>query len=370
MLVLKFSAVRLRSSQIYSATIAKVALALLLSACGQSASSPAGDPAAASGVGGVGMAATGFGGASSSLGLGGVAASSGGSAVMAGLSGGSSAMPTSGGGQPGMGGARANGGQANVPVALKGFVYKEDPWPLSSADPTLLADKLSALHVDWFYTWGRLRPAAVPISLPFAPMIWGHQARNAEVLDHALSQLQQPGLDDALLGFNEPDRPDQANFTVEEALLRWPDLMATGRRLGSPATAENALTGTWFPAFMQGIRDKGLRVDFIAVHRYASPNPQSFLDYLDAVHALYQLPIWITEFAVADWNATATTPNKYSVADVEAFLRTIVPEFRKRPFVERFSWKTRHTTDVNMGTSALFNEDGSLTEVGAVYAGL
>jgi hypothetical protein len=38
-----------------------------------------------------------------------------------------------------------------------------------------------------------------------------------------------------LLVFNEPDRPDQANMTVVEALNLWPQLMATlpFSRLGS-----------------------------------------------------------------------------------------------------------------------------------------
>jgi hypothetical protein len=38
-----------------------------------------------------------------------------------------------------------------------------------------------------------------------------------------------------------------------------------------------------------------------------------------------------------------------------------------RPFVERYTWKTRDTSDTKMGTSALFTVDGALTELGQLY---
>ena len=40
-----------------------------------------------------------------------------------------------------------------------------------------------------------------------------------------------------LLGFNEPDRSDQSNMTVEEAIALWPQLVQKSNRLGSPAVA-------------------------------------------------------------------------------------------------------------------------------------
>ena len=39
-----------------------------------------------------------------------------------------------------------------------------------------------------------------------------------------------------------------------------------------------------------------------------------------------------------------------------------------RSYVERYSWKTRSTSDAALGTSALFNDDGSLTELGLIYS--
>jgi len=41
-----------------------------------------------------------------------------------------------------------------------------------------------------------------------------------------------------------------------------------------------------------------------------------------------------------------------------------------REHVERYTWKTRSTSDSKMGTSALFNDDGTLTALGIIYAAL
>ena len=48
---------------------------------------------------------------------------------------------------------------------------------------------------------------------------------------------------------------------------------------------------------MSKIKDNNYRVDFIAIHWYAPPNADSFLKLIDDLYNMYQLPIWITEFA-------------------------------------------------------------------------
>jgi hypothetical protein len=46
------------------------------------------------------------------------------------------------------------------------------------------------------------------------------------------------------------------------------------------------------------------------------------------------------------------------------------PELQKRPWLLRFAWKTRNVNDNQMWFSALFNDDGSLTSTGQLYASL
>ncbi|KAK9844328.1 hypothetical protein WJX74_000854 [Apatococcus lobatus] len=87
--------------------------------------------------------------------------------------------------------------------------------------------------VSWFYAWSG-SPADQAIDVPpgieFVPMIWGRSAAQDGSIKAAAKYS-------VLLGFNEPDRPDQANMRVEEALELWPHLMAAQLRLGSPAPA-------------------------------------------------------------------------------------------------------------------------------------
>ena len=40
----------------------------------------------------------------------------------------------------------------------------------------------------------------------------------------------------------KPDKADQANMTVSEALSEWPNLLQSGLRLGSPATSDGGLS--------------------------------------------------------------------------------------------------------------------------------
>jgi len=68
-------------------------------------------------------------------------------------------------------------------------------------------------------------------------MVWGAASVNPRAL--AQARLSGP----VLLTFNEPDLVSQANVSVAQALSLWPELMATGLRLGSPAVA----TGTGGP---------------------------------------------------------------------------------------------------------------------------
>ncbi len=49
------------------------------------------------------------------------------------------------------------------------------------------------------------RPSSLPLSRPFIPMAWGATYAQDTALMSQLSVLGQPGIEDTLLGFNEPD---------------------------------------------------------------------------------------------------------------------------------------------------------------------
>lgn len=246
-------------------------------------------------------------------------------------------------------------------ILKKGF-------PFNGKDPNL-ASKFSALGAGWFYTWHHTRPENLDQKFVFTPMIWGkHSAEDEGVLGR-LKKIDPQRDSGALLGFNEPDWKQQANMPVETALDLWPALQATGRRLGSPAMAQNPLKdGSWLRLFLEGAQKRNYRVDFIALHWYGPPNPNKFLEWVDQVHEAFGKPIWITEFAVADWDAKHGGSTRYSVTEVEQFMKTAIPGLEKRDFVEHYFWFSPKTNSAVMGTSALFNNDGSLTEVGKLYS--
>lgn len=227
-------------------------------------------------------------------------------------------------------------------------------------------EQLDALDVNWFYTWGATYPAIRPTQ-NFVPMIWGREGVRRNAVDEVQSELNLTGASE-LLGFNEPDHPEQADMSVASAVKYWPDLEASGLRLGSPAPVH--VEGDWFRKFMDQADLHDLRVDFITMHSYASPDYEAFLNDVQRVYDRYGKPIWITEFAVADWEASPKSPSRYSEKEILTFMSETAVGLRAMPFVERFAWKTRAEGDPIMGASALFRKDGSLTPTGELYQSL
>lgn len=212
---------------------------------------------------------------------------------------------------------------------------------------------LRSVQSPWYYDW---QPRA-RISRPgFVPMIWSwHYVNYAS---------GAPG--NTLLTFNEPDHPGQANMTVQQAISYWPTLMASGKRLSSPAvtTGQEIGAGRWLTQFMAEVQKRKYRVDFIAVHYYTmNRSTSAFRRYLQNIHDAYKRPIWVTEFALVDWK----NPNRYSETDQRIFFSTAVEMMDDLPFVERHAWFGLYDRmggwDINSGLV----EAGKLTRVGEMY---
>lgn len=259
---------------------------------------------------------------------------------------------------PGLLAAGAGSVQAAAPArALKGVS--------NGGSDALSFRQIRDLKPDWYYTWQASRTYT---GKPFVPMIKdGRRLLERDALGYVNRELRQTKTGN-LLGFNEPDHPDQANMSVDEAVRLWPLLQTTGLRLGSPATVSPSIP--WLEQFMLRAKRENLRVDFMTMHCYAWPYSDSFLRKVAALHEKYDRPVWVTEYAVADWRATKSRRSVYSRKQVETFMRETVTGMRAMPFVERFAWKTRAITDPQMGTSALFDLNGKMTSTGKLYASL
>lgn len=236
----------------------------------------------------------------------------------------------------------------------------------TGARTELAVTQMLQLELDWFYTWGKLHNLGQPAN-DFTPMIWGPSSATPAVIAEIEANLWKTG-STRLLGFNEPDLDSQANISVDKALQLWPILEKTRLKLGSPATISP--NTAWMNEFMSRAIQQGRRIDFVTCHIYQSPDAKNFLRKIDDLHSRWGKPIWITETAVADWDATASNPSRYGRTQVNEYLQEIWAGVQQRSYVERFAWKTRASLDPQMGSSAFFHTDGSITSTGKVYAAL
>lgn len=223
------------------------------------------------------------------------------------------------------------------------------------------AETIRLLNAGWYYTWNT-EPIESAGSAQFVPMIWSDGAK----ADRQVAQLEAGPTPCALLAFNEPDGRRQADMSVDEAVGAWDKIRPLARRIGSPA-AVNAL-GPWFEGFSARMAEQGKDYDFVAVHWYGAPSAKSFLRKIDDIHETYKKPIWITEFAVADWAARDGRKNRYSTDATERFMTAVLPELERHPYVERYAWMGAGAYREATVTSRLVDDSGALTPLGRIYA--
>jgi Glycosyl hydrolase catalytic core len=232
-------------------------------------------------------------------------------------------------------------------------------WYFDGEEPAL-AD----VRASWYYNWANDRQkTTAPAGVEFVPMIWGAGSVTPAALDTARKQGK------TLLGFNEPDFASQSNMSVQQALDLWPQLMATGMRLGSPAPATGAATaGGWLDQFMTGAAARGYRVDFIALHWYGSDfsaaATSQLRSYLQATYDRYHKPIWLTEYALIKFGGTTQYPTQDEQA---AFVRASTAMMDGLPFVERYAWFSLPTNQDGADGTGLYRNGTTPTMVGAAY---
>ena len=232
-------------------------------------------------------------------------------------------------------------------------------WSFNGVDSALAQST-----ADWYYTWSAGHSGiSAPARVGFVPMIWGPGSVTAA----NLAQAKAAG--PYLLGFNEPDMSAQSNMTVDQALSLWPQLMAAGRILGSPAVATGAATpGGWLDQFMSGASARGYRVDFITLHWYGSdfstPDAVSQLKaYIQAVYERYHKPIWLTEYALIDFSHGTTFPTDQQQA---AFITASAQMLTSLPYLQRYAWFALPASDTGASTG-LFHSGPAVTAEGRAF---
>lgn len=265
----------------------------------------------------------------------------------------------------------------------RGFAFIGDT---HAPDNKLLSSENSPLA--WYYNWSPYpNEGLIPTgSLEFVPMIHGLDATGgdqASSTERAIRNLDKSSIH--LLSFNEPDGTTDSggsSISPEDAAKAYIDYVVPFRngtkggrnwKISHPSTtgSENGLE--WLRSFNSSCYDidpeNGCPIDFVAVHWYGDfGGLASWLGTLDEFYNANStndsnLKIWITEMGLPQQSADATV----------GMMNQTLPYLDQLDYVERYAWfGAFRTDDANEWTGdgvALFDDDGGLTELGALYMG-
>jgi len=201
--------------------------------------------------------------------------------------------------------------------------------------------------VKWYYNW---TPSGEGGDIEFVPMI----KRESDLSQ--IDRLSSSNLKH-LLGYNEPERADQGNLSIEHALQLWPKLAEFAAKknipLGSPAPSSDGKGMAWLTEFMRQAKRQKLRVDFIAIHWYRSRDAAAFAAWLSELERTFRLPVWVTEFN--GWNG----PEHENYEFLRAALRTLEHSHH----IERYAY-----FEPGAGREhSLYKADGTLSRMGELY---
>jgi len=244
-------------------------------------------------------------------------------------------------------------------------------------------DLESFSRVTWWYNWHTQPNHHVegyctcdtapdcgpePTEPAFVPMVWGYHEEDRPWHDDINDPVDEKY--PIILGFNEPNHSDQSDIDPETAAVAWVELqeMYPDRILVSPAPAGGDTN--WFDKFFEYCEVLNCRIDYLATHDYVG-HANQVMNRLEMLYHKYGKKIWLTEFAMC------CTRNQ---AEVEAFVKAIIPKLEEADYVYRYSWFiTRYNDKLVKGeegdadwyldkVNALFVENSSeLSTVGVLY---
>jgi len=215
-----------------------------------------------------------------------------------------------------------------------------------------------ALDCTWYYDWGTGMNSTN--NLEYCPMRWGNDWPTWEMI------FAKTGVAH-LLGYNEPDHPEQSNVSVDHAVAEWPKMLQTGLRLGSPSTTDF----NWLYQFIDKCNAKNYRVDYVTIHGYwGSKSPQEWYNDLLTIHEKTGKPIWITEWnnganwTKESWPSGTAEQQQKQLTDITAILNVL----DTARFMERYSiynWvEDKRAMILNWSTTT---KSGTLTPAGLYY---
>ena len=205
--------------------------------------------------------------------------------------------------------------------------------------------------------------------MEFIPMI----PKTTDVTPETLQQvIDEPS--EWLLTFNEPKLISENLTYVAEALTLWPQLEATGKKLGSPLVSGEHVNSPSFVEFMAQVQERGLQVDFLNVDYYGGIDIEGnwnveaavgkMKDFLNSTYATYQKSIWITAFGLIDFSSEPIACPQ--AAEQAEFVKAATDMMNSLDYVDRYGYFP--LWPISDGCEAyLYNKDGAITIVGESY---
>ncbi|KAK1229911.1 hypothetical protein PQX77_007010 [Marasmius sp. AFHP31] len=222
----------------------------------------------------------------------------------------------------------------------RGIAYPQEIRPPLNKIP-------SGSAISWEYNWGKPAPAGLPSGIQHVPMQWDERD-----IDNLVNQI---GSAKVLLGFNEPERGDQAAISPGDAANLWKNKIMkvpSSVRLGGPAVSAGPQGQQWLRDFFAACNG-GCRVDFLPIHWYGE-GAQNFNKYVSDMRNMFGRPIWVTEFAPTG-------------GDVAAFMRDTVKFLDSQSYVERYAWFAYAPNPFRGLNSGLLDGNNNLNNLGKIY---
>ncbi|TLD35145.1 glycoside hydrolase family protein [Venturia nashicola] len=194
---------------------------------------------------------------------------------------------------------------------------------------------------QWAYNWGSSN-GGLASGVEFLPMLWGAGTEKTGTWVKDATAGIAAGAT-ALLGFNEPDHPEQANMSPDAAATAYKthitDNFAGKAKLISPAVTNGggSMGLTWLSSFMSACTD--CKIDAVAIHWYdSSSNVDYFKSHILDAHTKTGLPVYLTEFGTTDGND-------------QAFLASVLPWLDSQDYVQKYAYFMASDGKLISGTS-------------------
>ena len=177
----------------------------------------------------------------------------------------------------------------------------------------------------------------------------------------------------ALLGFNEPNFPEQDNLSPRKAASLWPSVEELARNANidyivSPAVNFAAYDPIeWLKEFFGNCT--GCKVDAVAFHSYTCYG-RWLQDHIQ-LYKIFQRPLWLTEFACSEASSAERLPAEGQMA----YMREAIPLLEQDESIEMYAWFNMFEDDWEFpivdgknGDAGLVYSNGTLSPLGQLYS--